>query len=241
MRYYVKCKLNSQAREKLANSIRSGNLAKGQVFYEGMHAALRGATIDDMDIVHFVEVCYCLEGGLYPMAMESPTIREYFDSIVEVKDARFRDNCTMECEACDCTRAIKLLGKPLIEKLNLVKDVLQERKIDSTRFLDIGRIVLNRRKQRQGIDALKNIVYECTSSKIKPIMAGPAISGLFAIFYDGEYFRIKNIPDTNEARQIFDKLGLSISDSVQSVKQNTKQSLAGSDTYSNIVRYLFLI
>jgi hypothetical protein len=235
MRYYVKCKLNSQAREKLANSIRSGNLAKGQVFYEGMHAALRGATIDDMDMVHFVEVCYCLEGGLYPMAMESPTLREYFDSIVEVKDARFRDKCTMECEACDCTRAIKLPGKPLIEKLNLVKDVLQERKIDSTRFLDIGRIVLNRRKQRQGIDALKNIVYECTSSKIKPIIAGAAISGLFAIFYDGEYFRIKNIPDTNEARKIFDKLGLSISDSVQSVKQNTKQSLAGSDTYSNIV------
>jgi hypothetical protein len=235
MRYYVKCKLNSQAREKLTNTLRSGNLAKGQVFYEGMHAALRGATIDDMDIVHFVEVCYCLEGGLYPMAMESPTLREYFDSIVEVKDARFRDKCTMECEACDCTRAIKLPGKPLIEKLNLVKDVLQERKIDSTRFLDIGRIVLNRRKQRQGIDALKNIVYECTSSKIKPIIAGAAISGLFAIFYDGEYFRIKNIPDTNEARKIFDKLGLSISDSVQSVKQNTKQSLAGSDTYSNIV------
>jgi hypothetical protein len=235
MRYYVKCKLNSQAREKLANSIRSGNLAKGQVFYEGMHAALRGATIDDMDIVHFVEVCYCLEGGLYPMAMESPTLREYFDLILEVKDARFRDKCTMECEACDCTRAIKLPGKPLIEKLNLVKDVLQERKIDSTRFLDIGRIVLNRRKQRQGIDALKNIVYECTSSKIKPIIAEAAISGLFAIFYDGEYFRIKNIPDTNEARQIFDKLGLSISDSVQSVKQNTKQSLAGSNTYSNIV------
>jgi hypothetical protein len=235
MRYYVKCKLDSQAREKLANSIRSGNLAKGQVFYEGMHAALRGATIDDMDIVHFIEVCYCLEGGLYPMAMESPTLREYFDLILEVKDARFRDKCTMECEACDCTRAIKLPGKPLIEKLNLVKDVLQERKIDSTRFLDIGRIVLNRRKQRQGIDALKNIVYECTSSKIKPIIAEAAISGLFAIFYDGEYFRIKNIPDTNEARQIFDKLGLSISDSVQSVKQNTKQSLAGSDTYSNIV------
>ena len=235
MRYYVKCKLNSQAREKLANSMRSGNLAKGQVFYEGMHAALRGATIDDMDIVHFVEVCYCLEGGLYPMAMESPTLREYFDSIVEVKDARFRDKCTMECEACDCTRAIKLPGKPLIEKLNLVKDVLQERKIDKTRFLDIGRIVLNRRKQRQGIDALKNIVCECTSLKIKPIIAGAAISGLFAIFYDGEYFRIKKIPDNNEARQVFDKLGLSISDSVQSVKQNTKQSLAGSDTYSNIV------
>jgi hypothetical protein len=235
MRYYVKCKLNSQARAKLANSIKSGNLAKGQVFYEGMHAALRGATIDDMDIVHFVEVCYCVEGGLYPMAMESPILRDYFDSIVEVNDARFRDKCTMECEACDCTRAIRVPGKPLIEKLNLANEVLHERKNDSTRFLDIGRIVLNRRKQRQGIDALKNIVYECTSSKIKPTIAGAAISGLFAIFYDGDYFRIKNIPDTNEARQIFDKLGLSISDSVQSVKENAKQSLARNDTYSNIV------
>jgi hypothetical protein len=235
MRYYVKCKLNSQARAKLANSIKSGNLAKGQVFYEGMHAALRGATIDDMDIVHFVEVCYCVEGGLYPMAMESPILRDYFDSIVEVNDARFRDKCTMECEACDCTRAIRVPGKPLIEKLNLANEVLHERKNDSTRFLDIGRIVLNRRKQRQGIDALKNIVYECTSSKIKPTIAGAAISGLFAIFYDGDYFRIKNIPDTNEAREIFDKLGLSISDSVQSVKENAKQSLARNDTYSNIV------
>ena len=29
----------------------------------------------------------------------------------------------------------------------------------------------------------------------------PAISGLFAIFYDGDdYFRVKNIPDNNESR-----------------------------------------
>ena len=234
MRYYVKCKLNPQAKTKLAESIRSSNLAKGQVFYEGMQAALREATIDDMDIVHFVEVCYCLEGGLYPMAMESPILKEYFDSIVEVKDARFRDKCTMECEACDCTRVIKLPGKPLIEKLNL-NDVLNKKQNDAKRFIDFGRIVLNRRKQREGIYALKNIVNECTSSKIKPIMAGPAISGLYAIFYDGEYFRIKNIPDTNEARQILDKLGLSFNDSVVNVKENAKQSLAGNDNHSNIV------
>jgi len=235
MRYYVKCKLNPQARVKLGKSIKSGNLAKGKVFYEGMQAALREATIDDKDIVHFVEICYCLEGGLYPMAMESPTLKEYFDSIMEVKDARFRDKCTMECETCDCTRAIKLPGKPLVEKLNLVKDVLHQKEIDSTRFIDFGRLVLNRRKQRQGIDALKNILDECASSKIKPIMAGAAISGLFAIFYDGEYFRIKNIPDSSEARQIFDKLGLSINGSVESVKENAKQSLAGNYDYSNIV------
>jgi hypothetical protein len=120
MRYYVKCKLNPQSRAKLGQSIRSGNLAKGKIFYEGMQAALREATIDETDTVHFVEVCYCLEGGLYPMAMEIPTLNDYFDSI-EVKDGRFRDKCTMECEACDCTRGIKLPGKPLNETLNLVK------------------------------------------------------------------------------------------------------------------------
>jgi len=234
MRYYVKCKLNPKLRVKLANSIKFASLAKGKIFYEGMQAALRGATIDDTDIVHFVEVCYCLEGGLYPMAMEIPTLKEYFDSIVEVKDARFRDKCTMECVACDCTRAIKLPGKPLIERLNLVNDI-QEKELDSTNFTDYGRIALNRRKQIEGTDALKNIVRECESSKIKPIMAGAAISGLYAIFYDDDYFRIKNIPDTSEARQIFEKLGLTISESVETVKDNAENSLAGNNKHSNVV------
>ena len=102
MRYYIKCKLNPKAREKLANSIHSGNLAKGKIFYEGMQTALRTATIDDTDTVHFIEACYCLEGGLYPMAMEIPTLNEYFESVEQVTDARFREKCTMECEACDC-------------------------------------------------------------------------------------------------------------------------------------------
>lgn len=236
MRYYIKCRLNPDTRDRLANSINSGYLAKGQIFYEGMQAALRAATIDDSDIVHFIEVCYCLEGGLYPMAMEIPTLNKYFES-VEVKDARFRDKCTMECEACDCTRAIKLPGKPLKASLNLTSNELHKKDGDSMRFTDFGRVILNRRKQKVGIESLRKISNECAPSKIKPIMAGAAISGLFAIFYDGDYFRIKNIPDTDEARQIFRKLGLSFSfsDSVQTAKRNAKESLAGNDTYSNIV------
>ena len=237
MRYHIKCKLNPKSREKLANSINSGNLAKGQIFYGGMQAALRTATIDEKDTVHFIEVCYCLEGGLYPMAMEIPTLKEYFESVEEVRDARFRDKCTMECEACDCTRAIKLPGMPLVKKLNLEEDGLDKREISRTEFIDYGRVELNRQKQRQGIDALKKVIDECLSSKIKPVMAGAAISGLFTIFYDdnGEYFRIKNIPDTKEARHILDKLGLDIHNSVENVKENARCSLAGSDRYSNIV------
>lgn len=234
MRYYLRCKLNPKDKTRLADSIRLGTLAKGKIFYEGMQAALRGATVDDTDTVHFVEVCYCLEGGLYPMAMELPTLERYFDSIVEVKDARFRDKCTMECEACDRTRAIKLPGKPLIDRLNLVKDV-RKGESDDTRFTDYGRVVLDRRKQRQGIDALRNVFNESESSKIKPVIAGAAISGLYAVFFDGEYFRIKNIPDSYEAREIFEKLGLDIDDSVQSVKENAKYSLAGNNRYSNVV------
>jgi len=237
VRYYIKCKLNPKSREKLANSINSGNLANGKIFYEGMQAALRTATIDETDTVHFIEACYCLEGGLYPMAMEIPTLKEYFESVEEVRDARFREKCTMECEACDCTRAIKLPGKPLVKKLNLEDDDMDKKEISRTEFIDYGRVELKRQKQRQGIDALKTVVDECLSSKIKPVMAGAAISGLFAIFYDvnGEYFRIKNIADTNEARHILDKLGLSLYDSVESFKENGKCSLAGSNRYSNIV------
>jgi hypothetical protein len=230
LRYYVKCKLKPQHRIKLAKSIKSGSLAKGKIFYEGMQAALRSATIDESDTVHFVEVCYCLEGGLYPMAMEIPTLDDYFES-VEVKDARFRDNCTMECEACDCTRAIKLPGKPL--KMSL--DLLPEKEIDATKFTDYGRVILNRRKQRVGMEALREIAHECASSKVKPIISGAAISGLFAIFYDGEYFRVKNIPDTVESREILEKIGVGVSESVESVKRNSKQSLAGNDSFSNIV------
>jgi hypothetical protein len=237
VRYYIKCKLNPKSREKLANSINSGNLAKGKIFYEGMQAALRTATVDETDTVHFIEACYCLEGGLYPMAMEIPTLKEYFESVEEVRDARFREKCTMECEACDCTRAIKLPGMPLVKKLKLRNDDLDRKEISRTKFIDYGRLELKRQKQRKGIDALKTVVDECLSSKIEPVMAGAAISGLFAIFYDdnGEYFRIKNIPDTNEARHILDKLGLSFYDSVESVKENARCSLAASDRYSNIV------
>jgi hypothetical protein len=215
----------------------SGNLAKGKIFYEGMQSALRTATIDDTDTVHFIETCYCLEGGLYPMAMEIPTLNKYFESVEEVTDARFRDKCTMECEACDCTRAIKLPGIPLLKKLNLERDGIDKKGIGTTEFIDYGRVKLNRQKQRQGIDALKKVVDECLSLKIKPVIAGAAISGLFVIFHDdnGEYFRIKNIPDTNEARHILDKLGLDLSNSVESVKENARCSLAGSDRYSNIV------
>jgi hypothetical protein len=52
------------------------------------------------------------------MAMEIPVLKEYFENVSEVRDARFRDQCTMECEFCDCTRNIKLPGKPLMDELN---------------------------------------------------------------------------------------------------------------------------
>lgn len=173
MRYYVKCKIKPENKLKLANSIKSGNLAKGKIFYEGMQAALRAATIDENDSVHFVEVCYCLEGGLYPMAMEIPTLKDYFDS-VEVKDGRFRDKCTMECEACDCTRGIKLPGKPLKQIL----DLLPQKETKAKDFIDFGRIVLNRKKQRVGIEALRELTDKSVSSKVRAIKSGAAISGL---------------------------------------------------------------
>jgi hypothetical protein len=59
-----------------------------------------------------------LEGGLYPMAMEVPVLEEYFENIFEVKDARLRNQCTMECEFCDCTRNLRIPGKPITDELH---------------------------------------------------------------------------------------------------------------------------
>jgi len=62
--YLVKCKLSSgEEKKRLADDLKSGSLARGEIFYDGMQAALRGATINENDEVHFIEVCYCLEPG----------------------------------------------------------------------------------------------------------------------------------------------------------------------------------
>src|ERR671933_207864 len=127
MRYYIRCKLNPGANNRLADSIKSGSLAHGNVFYEGMQTALRDGPIDENNVIHFVEVCYCVEGGLYPMAMEIPILKQYFDDVIEVKDARLRDQCTMECEFCDCTHNIKLPGKSLVNDLNVNRIKKEER------------------------------------------------------------------------------------------------------------------
>ena len=236
MRYYIKCKLKSDNKRRLANSLNSGSLARNQIFYEGMQTALREGTIDENGIVHFVEICYCLEGGLYPMAMEIPVLDEYFENI-EVKDARLRNQCTMECEFCDCTRNIRLPGKSVANELQI------DNEWNSNKFVDIGRLRLIRKKQKEGIEGLKNTISDYdngdrTSDKLKPAFAGAAISGLFVIFYDvdnQEYFRIKNIPDTVETHRLLNTLGLTINDTVDSMKMTAEDSLAYSDKRSNVV------
>ena len=45
MRYYIKCRLNPDAKDRLADFIKSGSLAHGKVFYEGMQTALRKGTV----------------------------------------------------------------------------------------------------------------------------------------------------------------------------------------------------
>lgn len=61
----IKCKLNpTDEKQRLQEVIETGSLAKGKIFYEVMQTALREGTIYENDIVQFVEICFCLEGGL---------------------------------------------------------------------------------------------------------------------------------------------------------------------------------
>ncbi|MFZ0895893.1 MAG: hypothetical protein WAZ77_15470 [Candidatus Nitrosopolaris sp.] len=85
-------------------------------------------------------------------------------------------------------------GKPLMDELSMLMTSQPYRDIRSTNFIDVGRINLNRKKQKEGVYALKSLCNNNSYSKVESIFAGAAISGLFAIFHDGtDYFRIKNI------------------------------------------------
>ena len=110
-------------------------------------------------------------------------------------------------------------------KVNLYRD----------NFIDIGRIKVNRKKQKEGVYALKSVCNSNNYDKLKSIFAGPAISGLFAIFHEIDYFRIKNIPDNVESREVLRTLGLEVYDSVDSMKSSARSSLACSDKRSNVV------
>jgi hypothetical protein len=241
MRYYIKCKLDPKEKQRLADSIKFESLARGEIFYQGMQTALREGTIDENDIVHFIEICYCLEAGLYPMAMEIPVLSRYFDNIVEVRDARLRNQCTMECEFCDCTRNIKLPGHSLIDKLGISKKQLAEDGNNNNNYIDMGRLKLNRKKQIGGIEGLRSISDKSMThitNNLTPTFAGAAISGFFAIFYDNnnkDYFRIKNIHDTEESRQMLETFGLKVNDNVNSIKITARSSLAKSDKRSNVI------
>ena len=128
---------------------------------------------------------------------------------------------------------MKLPGKPLMDELSTSVKSQPYRDTRSTNFIDIGRIRLNRKKQKEGIYGLKSLC----NDKLKPIFAGAAISGLFAIFQDGtDYFRIKNIPDNAESREILRSVGLEVYDSVDSIKSSARSSsLVSSDKRSNVV------
>ena len=104
--------------------------------------------------------------GLYPMAMEIHYLEKYFQNIVEIKAARLRIQSTMGCEFY-CTRNIKLPGKSVVSKLQINSEELSK-----DNFTDIGKLNLNRKKQKEGTQELSindNI-------KLKPIFTGAAIS-----------------------------------------------------------------
>jgi hypothetical protein len=91
-------------------------------------------------------------------------------------------------------------GNPLPNDLHINKEN-EEKLHEDTKFVDIGRLGLNRKKQKEEIEGLRNIISSYDNSdkrsrKLRLIFAGAAISGPFAIFYDvysQDYFRMNFI------------------------------------------------
>ena len=117
MRYYIKFKLNQTEKQRLREAIETGSLAKGKIFYEEMQTAFK--TRNDR-WKWYSSFCWnlLLSGRrLIPYGYGDSNLKGYFDNIVEEKDAHLLGQCTMGCEFCNCTRSLKLLGKPLTDEL----------------------------------------------------------------------------------------------------------------------------
>lgn len=226
MRYHISGKIRPGKKKTLTEDVRIGSVAEGAIFHGGMMAGLRHATMDEEGRVHFIEVCYCLESGLEPMQMELPYLEDYFDAL-KVKDARRRKKCTMECEACDCTRTYRLPGSSLADRLGLNPEALDGD------FIDPGRIPLNRKRQGIGIQGLRDAL----RSGAEAWFGDAAVKGLYALFRDREeWFRVKEVPDTKEARALLRKSGLTGLGSVEGARRAAKRnSVAERDDKSNIV------
>jgi hypothetical protein len=98
----------------------------------------------------------------------------------------------------------------------------------------IGRLKLNRKKQQEGIES-RNLLNN-GDANVKPMFAGAAIFGLLVIFYDGEdFFRIKNISESEETCKLLEDIGLNVYDTISCIKQAARNSLAKSDKCSNVV------
>ena len=78
----------------------------------------------------------------------------------------------MECEFCDCIRNIKLSGKPLVDELEIKKEQVTGVGNDDFYFVDVGRIKINRSKQKEGIESLMDISNNHNNNKIKPVFSG---------------------------------------------------------------------
>lgn len=224
MRYHISGKIRAGKKQDLTKDLCNGTVAENTIFHGGMMAGLRSATVDEEERVHFIEVCYCLESGLDPMQIEVPHLEDYFGEIT-VKDARRRKKCTMECEGCDCTRTYRLPGVSIFDRLDL-----QKNNFDSD-YIDPGRISLNRKRQLCGIEGLRMAL----NSAAEVFEGGTTINGFYVIFSDGdEFFRVKEIPDTQSIRSMLQQIGLAGLISVKSMRRSALNSLAARDCKSNI-------
>ena len=96
---------------------------------------------------------------------------QYFNDI-KVKHVRIREECTIECGFCDCTRIIKLPSKSLMHKESQMnKEVTNNGNVKEEdiicSFIEIGRVKMNRMKQRTGMQGVKILFFCCNFIYIK--------------------------------------------------------------------------
>ena len=109
MRYLVKARVRQGRERALLKAIQEEHLGKGSVAGDEYLENTRHARIDQNDLAHWVETCFCPT----PLQEERPYWEEYFE-LLSVKDAHSRQNCRdlngtepWACCDCDCTKRLE--------------------------------------------------------------------------------------------------------------------------------------
>jgi hypothetical protein len=122
MRYLLSARVRRDRAADLLSRLEAGTFGRGFP-YGDLGEVLLAGRVDGSGTARWLETCYCREYYGVAMEEELPYFEEFLTDL-EVADARNPKTCKgyPACSSCDCTRHVRLDGRPF---LDFLRDVVR--------------------------------------------------------------------------------------------------------------------